>query len=340
MARKRSWRASCIWFIVLCSALFLAAYWHTQRFSKQPLAMVQETSTFTVHKGDGLNKILPKMRVAGIIQGTDWQWKILAMQMGMANKIHLGDYKIHKTDTPKDVLHKLAIGDTESVRFTLIEGWNFKQLRQQLQDMPVLDDDISALSNEALMELIGRKGMHPEGRFLPDTYFIPLSGQKSQILFEAANAMDKILADAWEGRDQALPLHSAEQLLTLASMVEKETGQAHERAQIAGVFVRRLRKNMRLQTDPTVIYGMGNTYQGNIGKQDLRRDTPYNTYTRTGLPPTPIAMPGRAALIASAHPDSGDTLYFVAKGNGEHFFSDNYAEHLKAVQTYQLKQSL
>jgi UPF0755 protein len=187
------------------------------------------------------------------------------------------------------------------------------------------------------MALIGRPGIHPEGRFLPDTYFIPKSGRKSDVLRQAAEAMDIALDNAWQGRDPVLPLNSAEELLILASIVEKETGQAAERPMIAGVFVRRLKLGMRLQTDPTVIYGMGEAYDGNIRRRDLRTDTAYNTYTRAGLPPTPIAMPGKAALQAAAHPAGGDALYFVASGDGWHVFSATYEAHRKAVQTHQLK---
>lgn len=338
MAKKRSWASRFILLAALFGILALLAYLQTWRFAGQPLALDQDSVQFTVEKGDGLNRILPKMRAAGITRGADWQWKALALQTGMSGRIHVGDYRISRQDTPAEVLRKLAAGDTARVKFTLIEGWNFKQLMQQLKDLPEPVDDVTGLSPSEVMALVGKKGMHPEGRFLPDTYFVPLSGKKSQILIDAAAAMDKALAEAWAGRDKSLPLQSAEQLLVLASIVEKETGQAHERPQIAGVFVRRLQANMRLQTDPTVIYGMGDGYQGNIRKQDLRRDTPYNTYTRAGLPPTPIAMPGRAALLASAHPAGGDALYFVAKGNGEHLFSASYDAHRKAVQTYQKKQ--
>lgn len=338
MAKKTAWLSHLgLLFTLLCASALLA-YLHTQVFAGQPLNLAQETSQFTVQKGDGLNKILPKMRAAGIVQGADWQWKVLAVQKHMASKVHVGDYIILSSDTPNIVLHKLAVGDTARVKFTIIEGWSFKQLLQQLKAIPELTDDVGALSEDEIMALAGKKGMHPEGRFLPDTYFVPLSGNKSQILIDASTAMDAALAEAWAKKDASLPLNSPDQLLVLASIVEKETGQAHERPEIAGVFVRRLQKKMRLQTDPTVIYGMGDAYQGNIRKQDLQRDTPYNTYMRTGLPPTPIAMPGRAALTASAHPAGGDDLYFVAKGNGEHFFSASYEEHKKAVSTYQLKQ--
>lgn len=337
MAKKSSWRSRLFLLFAIGAALLLLAFLHTQRLAKQALAFAPEAVYFTVDKGDGLNKILPKMRAAGISQGSDWQWKVLAMQMGMASKIHVGDYKILRTDTPSTLLHKLAIGDTARVKFTIIEGWNFTQLMQQIKDIPEISDDVSALSADALMQMIDKKGIHPEGRFLPDTYFVPLSGKKSQILIEAAKAMDKALADSWAARQAGLPLKNADELLILASIVEKETGVASERPQIAGVFVRRLQKGMRLETDPTVIYGIGSAYDGNIRKKDLRTLTPYNTYRIKGLPPTPIAMPGKAALQASANPAPGNSLFFVANGKRAHIFSSTYAEHKKAVAAYQLK---
>lgn len=321
---------------VAALALFLL-YRHFERFAVTPLAIAPAPAVFTVNAGDGLNKVLPKMRAAGIAGGRDWQWKILAARMGMAGRIHVGDYEIADGATPVDVLSKLATGDTARIKFTVIEGWNFRQLQNALEKLDGLDNDIAQKSDNQIMSLIGRPGVHPEGRFLPDTYFIPKSGRKSDVLRQAAVAMDGALANAWQTRDPAVPLSSPEQLLILASIVEKETGQAAERPQIAGVFARRLKLGMRLQTDPTVIYGIGAAYDGNIRRRDLRTDTPYNTYTRAGLPPTPIAMPGKAALQAAANPAAGDALYFVASGNGQHVFSANYEEHKKAVATYQLK---
>lgn len=337
MAKKSSWWSPFILLLTIVAVLLLLAFLDLQRLAKQPLGFAPEAVLFTVDKGDGLNKILPKMRAAGISQGADWQWKVLAMQMRMASKIHVGDYKIFASDSPSMLLHKLAIGDTARIKFTIIEGWNFKQMMQQIKAIPDISDDVSALSAEALMQMLDKKGIHPEGRFLPDTYFVPMSGKKSQILLEAANAMDKTLADAWAARQAGLPFKSADELLILASIVEKETGVASERPQIAGVFVRRLQKGMRLETDPTVIYGMGQAYDGNIRKHDLRTLTPYNTYRIKALPPTPIAMPGKAALQAAANPAPGDSLFFVADGKRAHVFSSTYAEHKKAVQVHQLK---
>ena len=323
--------------LIFAAVMLFLSYRHFERFSQMPLAIDPSPAAFTVNPGDGLNKVLPKMRAAGITAGYDWQWKLLAARMGMAGKIHVGDYEVASQSTPSDILTKLATGDTARIKFTLIEGWNFRQLKQALLALDGLQDDIGGKSDAQIMASIGRPGIHPEGRFLPDTYFIPKSGRNSDVLRQAAEAMDGALDKAWQGRDPELPLKSAEELLILASIVEKETGQAAERPQIAGVFARRLKLGMRLQTDPTVIYGIGESYDGNIRRRDLRTDTPYNTYTRAGLPPTPIAMPGKAALQAAAHPADGDALYFVASGEGWHVFSATYEAHKKAVATHQLK---
>lgn len=337
MARKNRWGIQFVLIFVLLaiSALYLVD--SLQRFAHSAIPIQNAPVLLSVEKGDGLNNVLHKIRNVGVQNGADWQWKLLAVQMNMAGKIHVGDYELTDQITPAELLKKLAIGDTAQVKFTIVEGWNFKQLMQYLSQLQTLDDDLAGKTTEQIMAQIGKRGVHPEGRFLPETYIIPRSGRKSQILQQAAQAMDKTLAETWQQREPNTPLKSAEELLILASIVEKETGQAHERPQIAGVFVRRLKLGMRLQTDPTIIYGMGDAYQGNIRKQDLRTDNAYNTYTRAGLPPTPIAMPGRAALLATAHPAVGDALYFVAKDNREHHFSSSYKEHQQAVKQYQMK---
>jgi UPF0755 protein len=339
MPKKQRWATKLILVLVLFGMMAYYLFESMQRFANTPLSTLENTLMLTVEKGDGLNKVIPKLRAIGITTGADWQWKLLAVKLDMASKIHVGDYEINSEMSPAQLLKKLAIGDTARVKFALIEGWTFQQLMAQLKLQTDLDDDLSGKSSADIMVMLGKPGVHPEGRFLPDTYIIPRSGQLSQILQQAANAMDKVLAETWQLRAPNLPLQTAEQLLILASIVEKETGQAHERPQIAGVFIRRLNLGMRLQTDPTVIYGMGDTFQGNIRKQDLRTDTAYNTYTRKGLPPTPIAMPGRAALWATAHPAKGEDLYFVAKGNREHQFSPTYKEHQQAVKQYQMKKN-
>lgn len=336
MAKKNRWRKYFFLTGMLAIALSVFGYLRLRDFGQTPL-QIPATAMVTVAKGDGLNRILPKLRASGITQGWDWQWKVLALKMDMAGRIHVGDYEFKTGTTPANVLAMLASGDTARVKYTLVEGRSFRQMRAELAGLSDLDDDITGKSDSEIMSLLGRQGVHPEGRFLPDTYFVPKSGKRSDLLRQAAEAMDTALAASWNGRFSGLPLKSPDELLTLASIVEKETGKADERPQIAGVFVRRLKKGMRLETDPTVIYGIGEGYDGNIRKKDLQAVTPYNTYRIHGLPPTPIAMPGRAALVAAAHPAAGDTLFFVATGDGGHVFSVTYDQHRKAVKTYQLK---
>jgi UPF0755 protein len=336
MAKKNRWRKYFFLTGMLAIALSVFGYLHLRDFGQTPLPL-PATAMVTVANGDGLNRVLPKLRASGMSQGWDWQWKVLALQMDMAGRIHVGDYEFKNGITPAGVLAMLASGDTARVKYTLVEGRSFRQMRAELAALSELDDDLAGKSDADIMTLLGRKGVHPEGRFLPDTYFVPKSGKRSDLLRQAAEAMDVALAASWSGRDSGLPLKTPDELLTLASIVEKETGKAEERPQISGVFVRRLQKGMRLETDPTVIYGIGDAYDGNIRKKDLQTVTPYNTYRMHGLPPTPIAMPGRAALEAAAHPAPGESLFFVATGDGGHVFSATYEQHRKAVKTYQLK---
>jgi UPF0755 protein len=253
---------------------------------------------------------------------------------GQARKIKAGSYEITPGMTPHKLLAMLVRGDQTLKSITLVEGWNFRQVREALQKAELLAQDSIGLQPEMIMEKLGRPGVHPEGRFFPDTYTYAKGSSDLAILKRAAKAMDKRLDAAWALRQLDTPLRSAEQALTLASIVEKETGKPSDRGQIAGVFANRLRIGMLLQTDPTVIYGMGDKFDGNIRKRDLQTDTPYNTYTRAGLPPTPIAMPGKAALLAAVQPATTKALYFVARGDGSSQFSATLDEHNRAVNKY------
>jgi UPF0755 protein len=225
-------------------------------------------------------------------------------------------------------------GDQSLKSITLVEGWTFKQVRSALQKAELLAPDSVGLEPEIIMQKLGRPGIHPEGRFFPDTYSYAKGSSDLAVLKRAAKAMDKRLDAAWALRHPDTPLKSPDEALILASIVEKETGKSTDRAQIAGVFTNRLRINMRLQTDPTVIYGLGDAFDGNLRKRDLLADTPYNTYTRGGLPPTPIAMPGKAALLAAVQPMPTTALYFVARGDGSSQFSANLDDHNRAVNKY------
>ena len=253
---------------------------------------------------------------------------------GQARQIKAGSYEITPGTTPRKLLTMLVRGDQTLKSITLVEGWSFRQVRDALQKAELLANDSVGLQAEMIMEKLGKPGIHPEGRFFPDTYTYAKGSSDMAILKRAAKAMDKRLDTAWALRNPDTPLKSPDQALILASIVEKETGKPSDRGQIAGVFANRLRIGMLLQTDPTVIYGMGDKFDGNIRKRDLQLDTPYNTYTRGGLPPTPIAMPGKAALMAAVQPAPTKALYFVARGDGTSQFSATLDEHNRAVNKY------
>lgn len=340
MAKTSSHRA--LKALVALALLVAVAFggWAWQRyqgFADTPIALAGSERIIAVERGDGFQDILDKLRAAGIQEGHDLEWKVLAQEMQVVSRLQVGDYAIRHGITPRELLAKLESGKVIQHRFTIVEGWNLRELRAALAGDEVLVKQAADLDDRALMAALDRPGQHPEGRFLPETYHYTRGMSDLDLLRRAALAMDKAVADAWDARAAGIPIQTPEQLLTLASIIEKETGKASERPEIAGVFARRLRLGMRLQTDPTVIYGMGSQYNGNIRRSDLTTDTPYNTYTRAGLPPTPIAMPGRAALFAAANPADGDALYFVARGDGSHVFSATLAEHNRAVACHQLK---
>ena len=254
---------------------------------------------------------------------------------GQDRAIKAGSYELEAGITPHGLLAKLARGEEALSAVTLVEGWTFRQLRAALGKEPVLKPDTKGLTDEAVMELLGRSGQHPEGRFFPDTYTYAKGSSDVAVLRRAMRAMDQRLAAAWSQRSSEAAVKTPDEALILASIVEKETGKAADRAEIAAVFANRLRSGMPLQTDPTVIYGMGTSFNGNLRKKDLQTDTPWNTYTRTGLPPTPISMPGKASLVAAVQPAQSKSLYFVARGDGSSQFSSSLDEHNRAVNKYQ-----
>ncbi|ADV27836.1 aminodeoxychorismate lyase [Pseudoxanthomonas suwonensis 11-1] len=319
-----------------------AAAWgwsHYQRFADSPAWTGEAPGSVRIERGDGPRRVIARLREAGITAGHDIEWRLLARQLGAAGRLKVGEYALEPGITPRELLQRMRDGRVIHYRVTIVEGWNFRQLRAALAAADPLLHEATELDDAALMEALGHSGQHPEGRFLPETYLYQRGDSDLDILRRAHAAMEQALAQAWEKRAPDTPLRSPEEALILASIVEKETGQAHERPQIAGVFSRRLQKGMLLQTDPTVIYGLGSAYDGNIRKRDLTTDTPYNTYTRPGLPPTPIAMPGRAALEAAVNPAPGDALFFVSRNDGSHVFSATYAEHNRAVDCFQRKRN-
>ncbi len=256
---------------------------------------------------------------------------------GQDRQIKAGSYEVEPGATPRSLLRKLVRGEESLRSVTLVEGWNFRQVRSALAGAPLLASDTAGLPDEAIMDQLGRHGLAAEGRFFPDTYSYAKGSSDLKLLARSLRAMDRQLQAAWESRAEGSPLKSAEQALILGSIVEKETGRPSDRPAIAGVFVNRLRLGMPLQTDPTVIYGMGSAFDGNLRKRDLQTDTPWNTYTRTGLPPTPIAMPGKQALLAAVTPVRTQALYFVARGDGTSEFSNNLEAHNRAVDKFQRK---
>ena len=323
--------------LLAAAAAFGAWMWlQHDRFADRPIAGLQAGDSVTVESGDSFPRVLGKLRQLGVRAGSDLQWRLLARQTGAAGQLKVGEYALPPGLTPRQLLADMRQGKVIQHRVTIVEGWNIRQLRAALKQAAPLRQQTVDMSDAELMAALGHPGQHPEGRFLPDTYVYTRGDSDLDLLKRAYAAMQQALAEAWRGRRADLPLASPEQALILASIVEKETGNADERRQIAGVFVRRLKLGMKLQTDPTVIYGLGSAYDGNIRKTHLLTDTPYNTYTRVGLPPTPIALPGRAALQAAVDPADGDALYFVAlgDGSGRHAFSATLGEHNAAVARY------
>ncbi|WP_399677260.1 endolytic transglycosylase MltG [Xenophilus sp.] len=254
---------------------------------------------------------------------------------GQDRQIRAGSYELEAGLTPRTLLAVLVRGEEATRSIVLVEGWNFRQVRAALAKAEMLRPDSAGLTDEQLMQQLGRPGVAPEGRFFPDTYTYSKNSSDVALLQRAMRAMDRKLEAAWAARADDLPLKSADEALILASIVEKETGRAADRAEIAGVFANRLRIGMPLQTDPSVIYGLGEKFDGNLRRRDLQADTPWNTYTRPGLPPTPIAMPGKAALLAAVQPARHRSLYFVARGDGTSHFSESLDQHNRAVNKYQ-----
>lgn len=310
-----------------------------QNFRSATVKVGEAGYYFELKPGQTLKSVARQLAEDGVIErGFYLVW--LARFSGDANHIQAGEYRIYPGMTPLHILQKINRGETIQYSITVVEGWTFRQLLTELQASDQIRSTLQGQSNEKIMAALGMPGIHPEGRFLPDTYYFPKHTTDLEFLKRANHALETYLIQAWAERDSDLPYKNPEQALTMASIVEKETGIPEERPQIAGVFVRRLQKRMRLQTDPTVIYGLGDTYKGNIKRQHLQQDTPYNTYTRYGLTPTPIALPGRDAITAALHPDKGDALYFVARGDGSHVFNSSLQAHNAAVVKYQVRNRL
>ena len=304
-------------------------YW-----AQQPITTEGEAIPFTITPGSGAHAAGQQIADAGV-PIVPILFNLLARIEGKTSKIKAGSYELKPGTTPQRLITQLARGEFAQESLTIIEGWTFKQMRLAMASHPGLKHDTAALSDKELMARISPEYVQPEGLFFPDTYLFAKGASEMQIFKQAHAAMIGRLSEAWDKRDPALPYKNPYEALVMASIVEKETGQKSERAMIAGVFVNRLKTGMLLQTDPTVIYGMGDSYQGKIRKRDLEADTPYNTYTRGGLPPTPIALPGAQSLTAALAPARTQALYFVARGDGTSQFSANLPDHNRAVNQYQ-----
>ncbi len=300
----------------------------------QPLPLAGESVELSIEQGELPRDIAQGWVKAGV-QAPPWALYQWFRWSGDAKRIRAGSYEIGAGTTPRSLLEKMVRGDETLATVRLIEGWTFRQFRAELAKAEALKPTTAGMTDAQLMEAIGSPGLAPEGRFYPDTYAYSKGSADLAVLKRAHRAMRQRVDEAWAARAPDLPLRTPDEALILASIVEKETGAEAERARIAAVFVNRLRIGMPLQTDPTVIYGLGEAFDGNLRKRDLQTDTPYNTYTRPGLPPTPIAMPGSASLRAAVRPEASKALYFVARGNGTSEFSETLAEHNRAVNKYQ-----
>lgn len=309
--------------------------WQLDRFLHSAVSVPADGASFEITPGTSFQEVSRQLADAGIVSnGT--MLRGYARWTGQANTVQAGEYRILSGTTPAKLLEQFTSGDVRLYSFTIVEGWNQWDLLRAMQTHPQIDARMTDEDWANLLAELGADTSHPEGLFLPETYRFPRNTTDRALLKQAYGLMQVALAEEWDQRDTTSPVATPYEALILASIVEKETARTDERARIAGVFARRLDKRMRLQTDPTVIYGIGPAFNGNLTRRDLRTDTPYNTYTRGGLPPTPIAMPGRDAIHAALHPEPGSELYFVATGldDGSHKFSATKSEHDAAVAEY------
>lgn len=317
---------------ILLGALVL---WLAQRELQQPLPVPEGGMAYEIRSGAALATVSRELSESGILahpQLFNWYGRL----SGKAGDIRAGEYLLEPGLSAFELMQKFTVGDVRLYSFTIVEGWTFRELLQALSDNEAVQATMAYEDWRGLLDELNADYGHPEGLFLPETYRFPKGISDRQLLKQAYGLLQDALAEEWAERSSELPFDTPYEALILASIVEKETARADERPRIAGVFVRRLQKRMRLQTDPTVIYGIGPTFNGNLTRRDLRTDTEYNTYTRHGLPPTPIALPGRAAIRAALHPADGDELFFVATGlsDGSHKFSSTKDEHDAAVREY------
>lgn len=322
--------------IIVISLLLGWQLWEYDSFHKRPLNVPEQGYRINILPGTPFKVITRSLAEDGVTDKPrllEWTARL----QGKAAKIQAGEYQISHGMLPAEFLDMLVAGKVVQYSFTLVEGWNVQQVLAALKQNPDITHTLQTTDATQLMKQLELDEAYAEGWFFPETYHFVRDTSDKALLIRAHAAMQRQLDAQWQQREAGLPYKSPYQALIMASIIEKETGASEEREQIAGVFIRRLQKGMRLQTDPTVIYGIGESYDGNIRLKDLRTDTPYNTYTRSGLPPTPIAMPGLASIHAALHPAKGDSLYFVASEGGAHVFSSTLEQHNEAVIKHQLK---
>ena len=333
--RPRRWLRALLGFaltgLLVSGAAAVWLWQQYQTFAQAPVPGLIAETDIIVERGDGLRRVLQRLQAAGLDTGREAFWRLLARQMEVAGRLQAGEYRLPANASPRQLLQQIADGRVLQRAFTLVEGSTFRELRAALAEAEALEQRTVGLDEAEIMRQLGAEGTPAEGRFLPETYFYTRGMSDLDLLRRAHRALERALDAAWAARSGDSVLESPEQALILASIIEKETGVYEELRKVSGVFHRRLRIGMRLQTDPTVIYGLGDAYQGVILRSHLDTDHPWNTYTRAGLPPTPIAMPGSAALRAAVDPAPGDALYFVASGDGGHVFSRTLVEHNRAV---------
>ncbi|MDC8804291.1 endolytic transglycosylase MltG [Halomonas pacifica] len=319
--------------LVLGAALLAGGHHYWQSRLAAPIG-IDEPTLYEVPRGAGYHRVIGELAADGVI-ADEWAFRLLTrLEPESVPQLRVGEYMLEPGMSGRELIGLLGSDRVVTYPLTIPEGWTFRQLRQALAEAAKLDHETAGLSDAEVMALLGREGEHPEGWFFPDTYRYHKGLSDLEILRQAHRRMETILEEVWAERVDDLTIETPYEALIMASLIERETGAPEERREIAGVFKRRMERGMRLQTDPTVIYGMGELYEGRITYADLREATPYNTYVIDGMPPTPIAMPGRAALEAAVNPLPGETLYFVARGDGTHHFSRSLREHNNAVNRY------
>jgi len=323
------------WLLICLIAVLLMVGWLVY-YAIAPLKLQPSSQEVVIAPNSGLRSIANQLVAQGVLR-EPWRFVLIAKLLNKEQYLQAGSYTLNKNISPYQLLLSLNYGKATQGSVTFIEGRTFAQMREKLANNDAVKQTITSLSDREIMQLLGSTYNAPEGLFFPDTFYFNRHTTDIALLKISYDAMQAKLDKAWQNREENLPYKNSYEALIMASIVEKETGKASERPMIAGVFINRMRFGMRLQTDPTVIYGMGLQFNGNIRKKDLLTDTPYNTYTRSGLPPTPIAMPGIAAIEAALHPAKTKALYFVGKGDGSHAFSNDLNEHNRAVVRYQLK---